>query len=86
MLLSEAMHLGIPVYAIPLAVYEQQMNAHVIHKHGFGISHPRLEEKKLRFFIRNMPHFSRAILGDRTVLLREAGQERIIQFLEKMLR
>ena len=46
-LLSEAMYLGIPVYAIPLPVYEQHMNAHVIEQHGFGVSRPTLQHENL---------------------------------------
>jgi len=83
-LLSEAMYLGIPVYAIPLAVYEQQMNAHIIHKNHFGISHPTLDAKKLSFFVKNIPRFARAIEKDTRVLLRRPGQDDIITYLEQI--
>ncbi|MBI1363161.1 MAG: hypothetical protein GC134_04180 [Proteobacteria bacterium] len=38
-LLSEAVSLGIPIYAMPLDLYEQQMNAHMVQKNGWGVAH-----------------------------------------------
>ncbi len=84
-LLSEAMHLGIPVYSMPLPIYEQQMNAHVIHENGFGVSHPCLDEKVLRDFIDGIPEFANAIKQDRDVLLRDPGQKPIIAALQRYL-
>ena len=83
MLLSEAMYLGIPVYAIPLAVYEQQMNAYVINKHKFGLSHSRFEKQKLSEFIRNIDCYAQSIKNDTKILLRRQGQKEIIKYLEK---
>mgnify|MGYP001604361304 CR=1 FL=1 len=85
MLLSEAMHLGIPVYAIPLAVYEQQMNAHVVDANGFGVSRTRIERKSLAAFIRRLPAFASAIERDRSVLLRRPGQNDIIGLLDRVI-
>ncbi|MDA2922385.1 hypothetical protein MYX07_03915 [Patescibacteria group bacterium AH-259-L07] len=82
-LVSEAMYLGIPVYAIPLAVYEQHMNAHIIDKHRFGISYPGFDKKRLSYFIENNPRFVKAIKQDKNVLLRGPGQQRIIKYLER---
>jgi uncharacterized protein (TIGR00661 family) len=84
-LLSEAMYLGIPVYATPLAVYEQQMNAHIMDRHGFGVSHPRIAARKLAQFLRNIPDFERAIQEDKQVLLRGSSESKVISFLEKRL-
>lgn len=81
-LLSEAMHLSIPVYAIPLAVYEQQMNAEVIDKNGFGVRSETINEESLNYFIAHLSHFRDAIKKDRTVLLRGNGKEKIIAFLQ----
>lgn len=85
MLLSEAMYLGIPVYAIPLAVYEQQMNAFAIARGGFGLSHSRLERRHLQRFVRGLDRFARAIKQDRSVLLRGPGQEEIIRRLDRLI-
>lgn len=80
-LLSEAMHAGIPVYTVPLPLYEQQMNAEVIDKHGFGVSHPRIDEDRLEDFVGRLPQFTKAIRDDKKVLLRGPSQQSIIQYL-----
>jgi len=85
-LLSEAMYLGIPVYAIPVSPYEQHMNAHVISKNGFGISSPKIDSKRLVEFIENIPQFEKTIGSDTGVLLRGVGQDSIIEFLNSLLR
>jgi uncharacterized protein (TIGR00661 family) len=82
-LLSEAMHLRKPVYALPLPVYEQQMNAHVIDVNGFGIARPHLTEPQLAEFLGGLPDFAAAIRRDKTALLRGSGHERIIAYLER---
>lgn len=84
-LLSEAMYLGIPVYAIPVSPYEQHMNARVINENNFGLSSPRFTSKKVAQFIKNIPRFSNAIKKDKTVLLRGAGKEKIIKFITRQL-
>ncbi len=83
-LLSEAMYLGIPVYAIPLSVYEQHMNAHVLEQHGFGVSRPKLDRESLEDFLSRIPDFKANIERDSKVLLRRAGQPEIIAFLEQI--
>lgn len=82
MLLSEAMYLGIPLYTIPLAVYEQHMNAFVIKKGNFGIMHHTIEREKLLFFIEHLEEFTQNIERDELYLLiRQAGQDKIISYL-----
>jgi len=81
-LLSEAMYLRIPVYAIPLKLYEQEMNAHAVAQGGFGISCPRFEEGQLAGFLQNLPRYEAAIDNDRTKLLRGPGQDEIIKHLK----
>ena len=85
-LLSEAMYLGIPVYAIPVAPYEQHMNAQVIDKNGFGIAYQKIDSKRLAYFIENIPQFEKTIKSDTGVLLRGVGQEKIISLLNSLLR
>ena len=84
-LLSEAMHLGIPVYAIPLPLYEQQMNANIIEQGQFGISYPNLNDQSLLSFIQKLDHFGNNIETDTSVLLRTPGQKLIIEHLEQYL-
>jgi uncharacterized protein (TIGR00661 family) len=85
-LLSEAMYLGIPVYAIPLPVYEQQMNAEVIDKNGFGIRSESINEADLDDFIENIPKFRDSIEQDTRILLRGSGKEKIIDAVENIKR
>ncbi len=84
-LLSEAMHLGIPAYVVPLPVYEQAMNAWVIDENDFGISRPAITASDLAYFLDNTDNFSRAIAADSTVLLRGDGRGPVIEFLESAL-
>jgi len=85
-LLSEAMHLGIPVYAIPLPVYEQQMNAEIIDKNGFGIRRKNINEQDLKTFIAGMPNFRNSIKLDTEVLLRGSSMKKIISVVEQILK
>lgn len=84
-LLSEAMYLGIPVYAIPLPVYEQHMNAYCIEKNGFGMSRPRLEKDSLNEFIQRIPEYIKSIENDEGTLLRGPGQAEIIKYLGQIV-
>lgn len=82
-LLSEAMYLGIPVYAIPVAPYEQFMNAKIIDDYSFGLSSTKFDLQKLNIFIENLNVYARNIHNDRSILMRGIGQDKIISFLEK---
>ena len=84
-LLSEAMHLAIPVYAIALPIYEQEMNARVISENGFGVYGSRLDADTLRAFIRDIPRHESAIRTDSNILLRQQGKGLIIDSLRKFL-
>lgn len=83
-LLSECMSLELPVYAIPVAPYEQHMNARILQQNGFGISAPRLDARHLSLFLRQLSTFQAKIQKDKTVLLKGSGKDAIIQFLEKI--
>lgn len=83
-LLSEAMHLNIPVYAIPFnGLYEQQMNAQIIAENNFGISHHAIDNKHLAEFVQGLNNFTTAIQADRHILLRGPSQQTIICHLEQ---
>lgn len=84
-LLSEAMYLEIPVYAIPVSPYEQHMNAHIIAENGFGITYPKVDSKQLAHFISHISEYEKHINSDTKILLRGAGQEKIIEFLHDLL-
>ena len=81
-LLSEALYLNIPMYVIPFSIYEQQMNAEVIDKNGFGVKSETINKEKLEFFISNLDQFRKAIKDDIHVLMRGNGKEKIIEYIE----
>lgn len=80
-LLSEAMFLSIPVYAVPVEPYEQHLNAWAIEKNDFGVSATKITEQKLAEFLANLDRFTRNITNDTEVLTRGIGQEVIVNYL-----
>lgn len=82
-LLSEAMHVGVPVYAVPLPLYEQQMNAHVIDSHSFGVSRTTISATELANFRAGIPTFASNIARDQEVLLKGSSENQVIEYLEK---
>ena len=82
-LLSEAMYLAIPVYAIPVEPYEQWLNAKAIGDNGFGIDFPSLEPGKLTKFIENLDRYGQNIRADKDVLIRGVGQDLIVYYLRR---
>lgn len=83
-LLSEAMYLGVPVYALPLEIYEQQMNAEIIYKHWFWLKSNLLDEVVLDRFLNNLDTFKKNIKNDSKVLLRSDGQSEILELLQNL--
>ncbi len=77
-LLSEAMFLNIPVLALPLPLYEQQMNAHVIDKNGFGLLSPIFNQEILTKFLKNLDAYTSNIMGDRIILNKNDGKNALI--------
>jgi uncharacterized protein (TIGR00661 family) len=84
-LLSEAMFLEKPVFALPLPLYEQQLNADIIDKGGFGMSGENLTADKLRLFLNNLSFYSKNIHNDTQWLLKEPGNIKIIEEIEEIL-
>ncbi|USE34901.1 glycosyltransferase family protein [Endozoicomonas sp. SCSIO W0465] len=85
-LLSEAMYLNKPVYAMPLKnLYEQQINAKVIGDNQFGVSSGELSAEKLKTFIANLAFYADNIGKDNTVLLRGNGKDQVIRIIEQTL-
>lgn len=73
-LLTEAMHLNIPVYALALNLYEQQLSAHIIEQNGFGVMSQIFEEKKLNQFISHLSCFRNNIIQDNEILIKKNYQ------------
>ena len=78
-LLSEAMYLEKPVYAVPLPLYEQQLNAQVIEDGGFGMSRPMVAEADLKSFFTNLATYKTNIQQDQKYLLKEPGNQLILE-------
>ena len=84
-LLSEAMYLEKPVYALPLPLYEQQLNGHMIAQGGFGICEESLSEEGLRTFLANLALYTENIRKDQKLLFKESGNDRIIEMINQLL-
>lgn len=82
-LVSEVMYLGIPAYLIPLAVYEQQVNSHVVGRNGFGVCAETLNVAELRCFLANLDGYAENIRKDREVLVRGSGERKILNLLKR---
>lgn len=67
-LLSEAMYLHIPVLALPILIYEQQMNARVVADGGFGCTSPQITQEILASFIKSLSDFKENIRNQTTLL------------------
>lgn len=83
-LLGECMFLNIPVYAMPMGLYEQQLNAKIIGDYFYGLNHPTLDKDKLHefigkksFYLDNMRHSE--------ILFRESGETKLIQIITSYL-
>lgn len=84
-LLSEAMYLEKPVFALPLPLYEQQLNAHIIEEGGFGLSRADLKVGDLSIFFGNLTLYSKNIANDTKYLLKEPGNKSIIDKIDRVL-
>jgi uncharacterized protein (TIGR00661 family) len=85
-LLSEAMFLEIPVLALPLPLYEQQMNAHIIDAHGFGLSSDKLTSTSLDEFVRHLDMYTNNIRRDQRVLLRPNAEPSLFGEIDNLLK
>lgn len=70
-LLSEAMYLNKPVYALPLNLYEQQLNAHIIAENHFGLTYNNINQELLNTFIGNIKVYKHNIENDKAILLKD---------------
>lgn len=84
-LLSEAMHLGIPVYAMPMKIYEQQLNAYTVDLNDFGLLHDFIEPSKLQDFILSQTIYRQNILQDKTVLLKGNAMQMLLGAINSAL-
>jgi len=61
-LMSEAVHLGVPLLAVPLdGQFEQELNCRWLARLGYGRWTPSLEEDGVRRFLEDVPRFAEAL-------------------------
>ena len=61
-LMSEAVHLGVPLLAVPLdGQFEQELNCRWLARMGYGRWTPGLEEDGVRRFLEDVPRFAEAL-------------------------
>lgn len=82
-LVSEVMFLGIPAYLIPLAVYEQQVNSHIVGRSNFGVCAENVSLPELRSFLANLDGYAENIRRDDKVLVRGSGEAAILGLLKE---
>lgn len=76
-LISESMHLGIPVYAMPMKLYEQQLNAYMVSNNMFGVQNELVNSDTLEEFISNNSLY-RTNIQNSSKLFRTDGLEIIM--------
>lgn len=84
-LLSEAMYLEKPVYALPLLFYEQQVNASIIAQGNFGISSSSFTKDELIEFCSHLDQYRENIRNDTKLLFKEPGNDYVIQEVDRIL-
>lgn len=84
-LLGECMYLGIPVYAMPLDLYEQQLNASMIADFSYGITHNVLSNEKLEEFVNNQQVYLSHIKHS-SILLKQDGKKQLLSIIEGLLK
>lgn len=84
-LLSEAMHLALPVYAVPLPVYEQRINAQIIQQGGFGLSRTAISRAGLDEFLGKVDQYRSNIADDHSILHRGCGRDYALSALKRHL-
>lgn len=84
-LMSEAMYLEKPVYALPLNTYEQQISAKVIGDNRFGVSETSLTVDKLMLFLSNINKYKENIKNDKIILNKNVDPNFAIKEIEAVL-
>lgn len=83
-LLSECMYLNIPVYAMPMDLYEQQLNAKIIGDFCYGMNYPLLTSEKLREFI-SKQNFYLDNIRHSSILFQEDGKNKLLAYIKAYL-
>lgn len=83
-LLGECMHLNIPVYAMPMDLYEQQLNAKIIGDFCYGMNYPLLTSDKLNEFISKQDFYLNNIKHS-SILFQEDGKNKLLAYIKDYL-
>jgi len=83
-LLSEAVHLRLPVLAMPLGIHEQRLNAAMVAAAGAGMSSPVLTAPVLAEFLDRLPELRRGMEAGNG-LVRGVGADEVLRRLERWL-
>lgn len=84
-LLSECMYLGKPVYALPLKLFEQQMNAKIISDNNFGISCDKITVECMKTFLFNLKNYSNNIKSDPQRILMKNEDSELLSIIDDLL-
>ena len=79
-LLSECMFLGKPVYAMPMALYEQQLNAKIIDDYCLGVKEDVVAERQLNKFL-SMTQMYQYNISNSTIINRGDGLDDIMRVI-----
>ncbi len=85
-MISEALYLGLPIFAVPRHQYEALLCAKIIADNGFGATSKKLEADELQDFLDKLPRFRQNIDLDERILLRGDGKDELLGFLEESLK
>jgi uncharacterized protein (TIGR00661 family) len=83
-LLSEAIYLKIPIYALPLSTYDQHYCGHMIEKHEIGISCDELSEDKLRQFLSDLSVYRKNLTADPDLMVSDTISTKLFDSITQL--
>lgn len=84
-LLGECMFLNIPVYAMPIDLYEQQLNAYMLSEFCYGLNNSQFSAVSLDEFIQKNKFYKEHIRHSQ-VLLKEDGTQKLLSHIDSYLK
>jgi uncharacterized protein (TIGR00661 family) len=84
-LITEALYLHVPMFLLPFAHYEQQLNARIVSDEGLGCAAPRLSEANLAAFFDTLDVYRRRGLDTTEMYDRFDGDSVFLDMVEALL-
>ena len=84
-LITEALYLHVPMFLLPFAHYEQQLNARIVSDEGLGCAAPRLSEANLAAFFDTLDAYRRRGLETTEMYDRFDGDTVFLDMVEALL-